>query len=496
MQKKAKVSSGSRTGKRENQEEQQSSNSLTAKKADFSEWYSQILPAAGIIDKRYDVKGTFVWLPYGYKAMMNIKSSWDRIFQENGIKEMYFPLLIPEKYAKINKSWFDGFKNEAFWVKAGQEKKANYILRPTGEPAMYPMFSLWTRTYSDLPIRIYETVSSFRYETKHTRPMIRDREITVWYEIHTAHETKGESEKEAELHEKLNREIWDKLAISPIVVKKPEWECFPGAIGSIEFFNIMPTGKIMENGSINLLGQAYSKKFNIKFRDKNGKKQYAWMVCTGNGARLLAAVMATHGDDKGLVFPPEIAPVKVVIIPIIFKGEEEKVIKKCRQVESFLKKEGISVELDLREESAGSKFYDWELKGVPIRMEIGPRDVSNGSVVLVRRDTGEKSVVKESVVLSVIKKTCDDIQHSLLEKARRKTSEKIKKVTEKGKLADAIRNGFVVEAGWCGDGKCWDKVKEIQEGIEIFGSQERKSGEKCIICGKSCTQVGFIGNTY
>ncbi|MBU1203924.1 MAG: proline--tRNA ligase [Nanoarchaeota archaeon] len=482
--------------KKEPEVQNQQSNQLTAKKQDFSSWYSQILSAAEVIDKRYNIKGMFVWLPYGYKAMLNIKAIWDKLYQENGIKEMYFPLLIPKEYAEINDSWFKGFKDEAFWVKAGSEKKPNYILRPTGEPAMYPMFKLWTRTYSDLPIRIYETVSSFRYETKHTRPLIRDREITVWYEIHTAHETKEESEKEAKLHEEIQKQIWKKLAINPIIVQKPGWECFPGAIGAVEFFNIMPTGKIMENGSINLLGQSYSKKFEITFKDKKGKIQNPWMVCTGNGARLLAAVIAIHGDDKGLIIPPEIAPVKIVIIPIIFKKQEKEIITKVKQVQQQLKKAGMEAEADLGQESPGSKFYNWELKGVPIRIEIGPRDIKNKSVTMVRRDTSQKITVKEKDIMTIAVKTLADIQQSLLKKAEKLTQEKIKKITNKKEIKTAVEKGFVVQAGWCGSGKCWDKVKEIQEGIEIFGSQQANTKTTCIICSKPCSQVGYIGNTY
>jgi prolyl-tRNA synthetase len=301
---------------------------MLARKEDLSKWYTNIVELSKLIDKRYHVKGCYVWLPYGYKAMMNIKNIWDTLFQESGIEEMYFPLLVPIDYAKQNDQWFNGFKNEAFWVKGIDEEKANYILRPTGEPAMYPMFSLWTRSKNDLPIRIYETVSSFRYETKHTMPIIRDREITVWHEIHTAHATKEEAEAEAELHIELNDKIWKELALEPLRVNKPLWECFPGAVGAIEYYSLIPNGKAMENGSINKLGQAYAKKFNIKFKDEKGKEDHVWQVCTGNGARLLAGIILIHGDDKGLILPPKIAPIQVVITTVYNKDNNQKVTKK------------------------------------------------------------------------------------------------------------------------------------------------------------------------
>src|SRR3989338_1371393 len=199
---------------------------ITVKKMEnFSKWYDQAIAAAGLIDKRYNVKGMFVWLNYGLETMKIIKDTWDGLFKKSNIKEMYFPLIIPMKYAQQNSSWFEGFKSEAFWVKTMDENNASHILRPTGEPAMYPMFSLWIRTKNDLPLRIYETVSSFRYETKHTMPIIRDREITIWHEIHTAHESKEEAEEEAKLHIKLNDQIWENLALEPLRVNKPLWEC-------------------------------------------------------------------------------------------------------------------------------------------------------------------------------------------------------------------------------------------------------------------------------
>lgn len=471
---------------------------LTAKKSEFSKWYNQILHLAEIIDKRYDVKGSNVWMNYGYEIMLNIKKYWDVLFKESGIKEMYFPLIVPIKYCKRNLGWWNGFKKQAYWVKSIEDKKSEHVLRPTGEPAMYPMFSLWIRSHRDLPFRIYETVSSFRYETKHTRPIIRDREITVWHEIHTVHATENDAKKEEKEHVKLYDLIWKKCALEPLKLWKPEWEIFPGAVGAIEYYNIMPNGKALENGSINNLGQAYSKKFNIKFKDKDGREKYAWQMCTGNGARLLAAVFGIHGDDRGLVIPPEIAYIQVIIIPIFKPDEKKKVLAKAEKIKTELSERGIRVEIDSRDDlTPGSKFYDWELKGVPIRLELGPRDINNRSAVVVRRDTGEKRNIKESILKVELEKLLENLQENLYNKAKKFNREMIIFADNRSHLEDLLEINKAAKVYWCKSGKCWDSIKSIKEGVELFGTdlKKAKSG-KCVICGKQTDIIGYVANTY
>ena len=386
---------------------------LNARKSDFPNWMSQVLALAKVVDNRYDVKSMFVWMPYGYDMMLRIKSFWDKTFKDNGIKEMYFPLMVPVKYAEQNDSWWKGFKEEGFW--AGSKKKVEFILRPTGEPAMYPMFSLWIRGYNDLPLRIYENVFSYRYETKQTRPLIRDREIGPWYEIHTVHATREEAEKEIELARKMNDKVWDFIAIKPLLVRKPKWECFPGAEGALEYYTLMPNGKVLENASLNNLGQAYAKKFNIKFVDKDGKEKYGWQTCTGNGERFLAAAIAQHGDDSGLVLPPNIAPVQVIVIPIFKGNNKNEIIKKAKEIKSKLK--NFRVEIDDSEASVGSKFYESELKGIPLRIEIGENELKDKKLSLFFRHTKKKTKINEKDVLSEIKNGLESVQKDLLKKS-------------------------------------------------------------------------------
>lgn len=476
-------------------EEIEQANELKSPKSDFTNWYNQVISAAGILDRRYNVKGCFVWLPYGYKAMMNIKAFWDKLFQEYGIKEMYFPLLVPREYASMNKGWFDGFKEEAFWAIGFGEKNPEYMLRPTGEPAIYPMFKLWTRTKSDLPIRMYETVSSFRYETKDTRALIRDREITVWHEIHTAHATREEADEEAKLHIKLYDKIWEHLAMVPIRVKKPDWDVFPGAVGAVEYYSIMPNGKVMENGSVNMLGQAFSKAFDITFKDERGVDQYVWQVCTGNGARWLAAVISIHGDDKGLVMPPSIAPIKFVIIPIFNRENQSVVISRARELHKQLSRDFGCV-LDDKDEAVGRKFYEWEIKGVSIRVELGGREIESGTCVLVRRDSGEKITVKLSDAKSEISKLLKQIQKDMYSRAKKEFEGKISLATSIDEVKKLFSLNKVAKVNWCGGKSCWEELKKTGEGVEIFGNDLQGARGKCVVCKKDCNEVGYVGNPY
>lgn len=250
---------------------------LNARNEDLSKWYSQILEVAELIDKRYAVKGCFVWLPYGFRLMNRLKQCWDTLFQQAGIEEVYFPLPVPREYAMINDNWFEGFRHQAFWVTHAETKKHNYLLRSTGEPAMYPMFKMWIKS-KGLPIRICETVSGFRYETKHTHPTTRDREITFWHEIHTVHVSQEEADHEMITHLQFYRELNSVLALPYLEIIKPMWECFPDAEGVVEFYNVMPNGMVMENGSVNNLGQAYAQKFELFFMGDGGRKECVWQL--------------------------------------------------------------------------------------------------------------------------------------------------------------------------------------------------------------------------
>ncbi|MGV8151639.1 MAG: aminoacyl--tRNA ligase-related protein [Candidatus Nanoarchaeia archaeon] len=468
--------------------------SLTAKKSsDYPEWLSQILQLAKIIDNRYAIKSMFVWMPYGYDMMLRIKKFWDNEFKLNGIKEMYFPLMVPVEYAEQNDSWWAGFKEEGFW--AGTKNKQEYIIRPTGEPAMYPMFSLWTRSYSDLPLRIYQTVFSYRYETKQTRPLIRDREIGPWYEIHTAHATKQEAEEEIELARKMNDKIWEFIAVKPLITRKPKWECFPGAEGALEYYTLMPNGKVMENGSLNNLGQAYAKKFNIKFIDKEGKENFAWQTCTGNGERFLSASLSQHGDDFGLVLPPNIAPVQVMIIPIFNDKNKEKILKVADKIKQELS--DFRVEVNTKNDSLGSKFFDSEIIGVPLRIEFGEKELDKNSLTLFFRNTRTKKSIMQKEVVKEVALSMENIQKELLKNSANELSEAIKETSEISQIPKLAENKKIAKIYWCLSPDCYDKISSKCPGLELIGSDINNAKEgKCIACSAKTTNQAYVASSY
>lgn len=467
---------------------------VIADKTNFPEWYDSVLSAAGIIDMRYDMKGMVVWLPYGQKIMKFLVNRWDELFQKNGIEEMYFPLFVPIKYCEKNESWWEGFKEEGYKVIAGESNEVQGAIRPTGEPAMYPMFSMWTRTKNDLPIRIYETVSSYRYETKQTKPLIRAREITHWFEIHTAHATKEEAARELELHVKFYDEIYENmLALPAFRVNKPIWECFPGAVGAYEYYSLMPDGKVMENGSANNLGQAYSKKFDVKYTKEDGTAEYCWMICTGNGARFIAAAFSEHGDNKGLILPPRIAPIQVVIVPIVFKEREAEVYKYADKIKHSLENAGVRVHVDNRSDmTPGRKYYYWEVKGVPLRIEVGPKDLEKEQLVLFTRFSGKKETIKLKDLNAP--KLLDDLHNSMLLKAKNRLDSSIIFVSNEKELVKAVDEKKVARLYWCGDEKCYTKVSSMGEG---FGSSVDKKGSGvCLVCKKTAHETLFVARSY
>jgi prolyl-tRNA synthetase len=460
-------------------------------KENFIEWYNTLLQLSEIVDRRYPVKGTFVWMPYGLRIMKNLIKIWDELFEKNGIEQVYFPLFVPIEFAKINDEWFAGFETDAFYL-----KDENVILRPTGEPAMYPIFKYWIMD-GKLPIRIYQTVSSFRNEGRTTHTMIRDREITFWHEIHTVHKTREEAKEEMEKHRKIYEYIWKEILKIPyICVEKPKYEIFPGADSSYEFYIILPNGRLLENGSINNLGQAYAKKFDLFYNDEKGNKQYVWQICTGNGARFLVAVIASHSDERGLVLPPKLAPIKVVIVTIPKEGKDY--FKEAEELKERLEKIGIETYVDKSEKTPGEKFNIWDIKGVPIRVEIGAKEIKEGFYTIYRRDSKEKIRVNNKEVEKVIKYLIEEeIPKNLYKKAESLYEQKIKYFNNLEDAKKWIEEGGVVKSNWCGGKGCFEEIKKLGPSIESIGFiiDEKKDG-KCIICGGKTDRLTLIGKTY
>ncbi|MDI6916625.1 MAG: proline--tRNA ligase [Thermoplasmatales archaeon] len=463
------------------------------KEENFSEWYNDVIERAGLSDKRYPVKGMNVWRPYGWKLMLNI----DRIIREECNKrnfdEVCFPLLIPEEQFKKEKEHIKGFDEQVYWVtKAGENLlDVPLLLRPTSETAMYPMFALWVRSHSDLPLRTYQIVNTFRYETKQTRPFVRVREIH-FFEAHTCHTDFEDAEHQIKEYYEILKNVAEKLCLPYILTKRPDWDKFAGAFYSVGIDTIMPSGKTLQIGSIHQYRENFSKAYDIKYEDEKGGHNFVHQTTYGMSERLVGAVIGVHGDEKGLVLPPGIAPVQIVIVPI-FKKENEKTVKdECEKVKKMLK--DFRVELDCRELTPGSKYYDWELKGVPLRIEIGPRDVKKQCAVFVRRDNGEKFEVKMEKIVEEAGKTLKNIEADLLKKAEKLLKSRLKKFE---KLEEAKNFDGIVKTGWCGKENCGLDTEEKLD-MKTLGApvEKEKFKGKCASCGKDTDVVVYMARTY
>jgi len=388
---------------------------------EFSEWYSDILEKAGIYDLRYPIKGCGVYLPYGFKIRRYSFEILRKLLDETGHDETLFPMLIPENLLAKEGEHIKGFEDEVFWVTHGGKTplEVKLALRPTSETTMYYMMKQWIKVHTDLPMKLYQVVNTFRYETKHTRPLIRLREIMSFKEAHTAHATKEDCD--AQITEALNLygEFFDEICVPYIISKRPEWDKFPGADYTMAFDTIYPDGKTMQIGTVHNLGQNFAKTFELEFETPDGEKDFVYQTCYGISDRAIASLISVHGDEKGLVIPVDVAPIQIVLIPLLFKGKEEIVMDKIKELNNTLKSE-FRVHLDDRDIRPGRKYNDWELKGVPLRIELGPRDIENGHALIVRRDTGEKITVEYSNILEEVEKIVSMYKENLKIKADEK----------------------------------------------------------------------------
>ncbi|MEO9366075.1 MULTISPECIES: proline--tRNA ligase [Candidatus Nitrosocaldus] len=479
---------------------------VTVKKdIEFGEWYIQVVLKSNLLDYA-PIKGFIVLKPYGYSIWERIKEIADKRFKETGHQNAFLPTLIPESLLSKEAEHFEGFKPEVFWVThAGNDELGERLaLRPTSETLAYEIFSRWVRSYRDLPLKINFWNTALRAEIKSTKPLIRTSEF-LWQEGHTVHASREEAEQEAMLMLSIYKEIMEEyLAIPVIAGYKSEKEKFVGADYTLTLEALMPDGRALQMGTSHNLGQNFSKPFNIKFLDKDDREQYAWQTSWGISWRLIGAVVMVHGDDKGLILPPRIAPIQIVIIPI-FYGDESKdaVLAKCRSVYAMLK-DRFRVHLDDREEyTPGYKFNDWELKGIPLRLEIGPRDVKQGKVVLVRRDDGKKVSVGDEELLDVITNMLEDVQHSLYARALKFLNDHTFSALSYDEFRNHVEHGFV-KAYWCGSQECELRIKE-ETGADIrvipFNSHDEgevsyKQEGRCIYCGKSAVKMAYFARAY
>ncbi|MDQ1281143.1 MAG: prolyl-tRNA synthetase [Thermoproteota archaeon] len=481
---------------------------LTVKKnEDFSQWYTQVVQKAELADIRYNVKGFVVFRPWAVLIMNKMFQLLEQELEKKGHQPALFPALIPESNFKKEAEHVEGFLPEVFWVTEaggeGEKIDERLALRPTSETAMYQMFALWIRSWRDLPFKIYQRCQVWRYEGKATRPFIRSREF-YWIETHNAFATLEEAEKQVqEDMETTDNVIHKEYAIPFLFFQRPEHDKFAGAVHTYAADTLMPDGKVLQLPSTHLLGQNFSKSFEIKFVDKNGESKYVWQTCYGPAvSRIIAAVISMHGDNKGLVLPPTIAPIQVIIIPIITSKENtEIVLAKCKEILESLEKAGVSPKVDAdAERTPGWKFNYWELKGVPLRIEIGPRDIRSGQVVIVRRDNGAKQFVKENEVVNRVKEALEGIQKSLSEKAYNFLNDHLYDSQDYDEVKKILADkGGLVRINWCGLEECAEEMKNETNGGVIRGTLLGKNEEakgNCIRCGNTSTQVVYISKQY
>lgn len=472
---------------------------ITVKKNEnISEWYLEAVRKGKLIDQRYPVKGCDVFLPNGFALWERIQSKLDGKFKSAGVKNVYFPILIPEHLLKLEEKHFEGFSAEVPWVTMGGNTvlEERLAIRPTSETPMYFMFSKWIRSYSDLPFKINQWCNVMRWETKATKPFLRGREF-LWQEGHTVHETNEEADKQVSEALEWYKELFEEeMAIPVMIFKRPEHDKFAGAKYTCALDAMMPDGKALQIGTSHNLGQNFSKPFDIKFLDKENKKQFAWQTSWGVSTRAIGGLVMLHGDDNGLILPPKMAETQVVIIPIYRKDSEEVVIKAATDI--FEKLKGFRVHIDTRNKSPGFKFADAELTGTPLRIEIGPRDVAEEKVVLVRRDTKEKKAVNFGEITHNVGAALESIQSEMLSKAKKILESKIKDAGSYDELTKVIHKNAMARIGWCGKVSCADKLKSDTT-AEIRGelmSGEVHKRETCTICGAKSTGVYYAARQY
>jgi len=465
------------------------------KSEDFNEWYNEIVELADLCDKRYPIKGMNVWKPYGWKLMNNVDSLTRYEMEKTNHQEVYFPLLIPESFFKKEEEHIEGFGSEVYWIThAGTNKlEERWLLRPTSETAMYPIFSLWIRSHSDLPLKTFQIVNTFRYETKQTRAFIRVREIH-FFEAHTCHTDFEDAERQVEEDKAIADRLLKKLCLPYIFSKRPDWDKFAGAHYTISIDVLMPSGRTLQIGSIHQYKDNFAKPYEISYETEEGTHTYCHQTTYGMSERLLGALIGVHGDNKGLVMPPAVAPIQVVIIPIIFKGKEKNVLDVCNKLHKKLTEDNIRSHIDDREITPGNKYYDWELKGVPLRVEIGPNDVEKKEIVIVQRNTGKKRSILQEKAEKTIKGELDTIANTLFTNAKKLLDENMQRVHT---IDEAKERKGIIEIPWCGNKDCAMDVENILEGNTLGEPIDKGTCDySCPICrGAAKTWMRFA-KTY
>jgi len=470
-----------------------------SKEIDFSEWYTQVVLKAKLADYA-PVKGLIVLRPDGYSIWESLKTTFDRKFLKNGIRNGFLPILIPESLLGKEQKHFAGFNPEVFWVTHSGENVLGdrLALRPTSETLAYTMYSKWIQSWRDLPLKINFWNTALRAEIKATKPFLRTSEF-LWQEGHTVHANQEEAENEVmKILEIYKNTVEDELAIPVITGKKSEKEKFVGAVYTTTMEAIMPDGKALQMGTSHFLGQNFSVPFEVKFADKDNIEQFAWQTSWGVSWRLIGAMIMVHGDDKGLVLPPKVAPIQIVIVPI-FKSDDSKeiVFKKVNEIYEELESKQIRVHIDDRVElTPGYKFNDWELKGVPLRIEIGPKDIEKEQIVLAKRYNREKINLNFKEIEKIVT-ILDEIQKDMLKIAKIKAKENTSIISNYTEFKSKIVKGGFLYAYWCGKVECETKIKEeTGADIRVIPFESKNTDGKCIYCQEQSITIPIFARGY
>ncbi|MHB0885027.1 MAG: proline--tRNA ligase [Bacillota bacterium] len=471
---------------------------ITTRSTDFSRWYIDVIRKADLVDYA-PVRGCMVIKPGGYAIWEKVQEGLDRRFKATGHRNAYFPLFIPESFVQLEKEHVEGFAPELPWVtEAGGEKLTERLaVRPTSETIICSMYAKWIQSYRDLPMLLNQWCNVVRWE-KRTLPFLRTSEF-LWQEGHTAHRTSEEAEEETIRMLRVYQDfVENDLAIPVIPGLKSDREKFAGAVRTYSIEAMMQDGKALQAGTSHFLGQNFAVPFNIQFLDADGQLKYVWQTSWGLSTRIIGALVMVHGDDRGLVIPPKAAEIQVVIVPIAPVKERANVLAEVAKVAAELG-EVARVQVDDDEEhSPGWKFNEWELKGVPVRLEIGPRDLKAGQAVLVRRDTGVKEAVPLTQLKGRVAETLAIMQSSLLAAARRRLEEQTTTAGSYDEFKQVIedRRGFVV-AGWCGDAACEAKIKE-ETGATIrnLPLDQPSDAGTCLVCGGQAKHQAYFARAY
>ncbi len=460
---------------------------------DFPKWYTDVVLKTKLVDYG-PVKGTMVIRPYGYAIWENIQNEMNARFKKRGVENAYFPLLIPMSYFTKEAEHVEGFAPEVavVTVAGGEELAEPLAIRPTSETIIGTMCAKWVQSYRDLPLKVNQWCNVMRWE-KTTRPFLRTSEF-LWQEGHTVHASAEEAEEETLGMLSVYKEFAENcLAIPVLTGRKTEKERFAGAVATYTMEAMMHDGKSLQAGTSHYMGQNFAKAFDIQYLGTEGVLQTAYTTSWGVSTRLIGAIIMTHGDERGLVLPPVVAPVQCVIVPIA--ARKGGVVEACEALKAELEGAGIRVTFDNSDNSPGWKFNEWEMKGVPVRIELGPRDIEAGKMLCARRDTFEKMELPLENAAKSVKQLLATVQKDMLENARKRRDSRIVYANDMKEILAGVEAGNFVKAGWCGCRECEDKVKE-ETAATARVYAEGESAEKCAICGKEAKHVIVFARAY